>query len=107
MSSHVRMVQHTNEPTLEARGHPFDSFISHQDDFTFFARNLTLNVFNYIMLMHREEVAVMKTQTRFVDYVKTNYMVVVIAVLGVFAFLSAVLIAWPAVAYIASKLFVH
>jgi hypothetical protein len=41
------------------------------------------------MLAQEEEVTVMKTQTRFMDYVKTNYMVVVIAVLGVFAFLSA------------------
>jgi hypothetical protein len=48
----------------------------------------------------------MKTQARFMDFVKTNYMVVLIAVLGIFAFLSAVLIAWPAIAYIASKLFV-
>ena len=49
----------------------------------------------------------MKTQTRFMDFVKTNYLVVVIAVLGVFAFLSAILIAWPAIAFIASKLFVN
>jgi hypothetical protein len=58
------------------------------------------------MLTSREEVSVMKTQSQFMDFVKTNYMVVVIAVLGIFAFLSAVLIAWPAIAYIASKLFV-
>jgi hypothetical protein len=31
--------------------------------------------------------------------------VVVIALLGVFAFISAVLIAWPALAYIGAKLF--
>ena len=62
---------------------------------------------NVIVLLQEEEVTTMKTQTRFMDFVKTNYMVVVIAVLGIFAFLSAVLIAWPAIAYIASKLFVH
>jgi hypothetical protein len=56
--------------------------------------------------LQEEEVTQMKTQARFMDFVKTNYMVVVIAVLGIFAFLSAVLIAWPAIAYIASKLFV-
>ena len=75
--------------------------------FTLLVSKLTLTKLNYIMSTHKEEVTVMKTQTRFMDYVKTNYMVVVIAVLGVFAFLSAILIAWPAVAYIASKLFVH
>lgn len=47
----------------------------------------------------------MKTQYRFMDYVKTNYMVLVIALLGIFAFLTAVLVAWPAIAYLAAKLF--
>jgi len=47
----------------------------------------------------------MKTQSRFVENVKSSYLVVVIAMLGVFAFISAVLIAWPALAYIGSKLF--
>ena len=47
----------------------------------------------------------MKTQSRFMDNVKSSYMVMIIAMLGVFAFISAVLIAWPALAYIASKLF--
>ena len=47
----------------------------------------------------------MKTQSRFMDNVKSSYMVLIIAMLGVFAFVSAVLIAWPALAYIASKLF--
>jgi hypothetical protein len=51
------------------------------------------------------KVVVMKTQYRFMDFVKTNYMVVVIALLGVFAFLTAVLVAWPALAYLAAKLF--
>ncbi|MGK2945282.1 MAG: hypothetical protein ACSLFC_11150 [Desulfuromonadales bacterium] len=47
----------------------------------------------------------MKTQSRFMDSVKSSYLVLIIAALGVVAFFSAVLIAWPALAYIASKLF--
>ena len=47
----------------------------------------------------------MKTQNRMMDTVKSSYLVIVIAMLGIFAFISAVLIAWPALAYIASKLF--
>ena len=57
------------------------------------------------MLIYKEEVIVMKTQSRLMDVVKTNYMVLVIALLGIFAFLSAILVAWPAVAYLAAKLF--
>ena len=47
----------------------------------------------------------MKTQNRFMDNVKNSYLVLVIAMLGIFAFISAVLIAWPALAYIGAKLF--
>lgn len=47
----------------------------------------------------------MKTQSRMIDLVKSSYLVLVIALLGVFAFISAVLIAWPALAYIAARLF--
>jgi hypothetical protein len=47
----------------------------------------------------------MKTQSRFMDTVKSSYMILIIAMLGVFAFISAVLIAWPALAYIGAKLF--
>jgi len=47
----------------------------------------------------------MKTQSRLMDVVKSNYLVLILALLGRFAFISAVLIAWPAVAYIAAKLF--
>ena len=47
----------------------------------------------------------MKAQSRLMDVVKTNYMVLVIALLGIFAFLSAILVAWPAIAYLAAKLF--
>jgi hypothetical protein len=47
----------------------------------------------------------MKTQTNFMDTVKSSYLVLIIAALGVFAFISAILIAWPALAYIGAKLF--
>lgn len=40
-----------------------------------------------------------------ISVVKNSYIAVIIGLLGVFAFLSAVLIAWPALAYLASKLF--
>jgi hypothetical protein len=46
-----------------------------------------------------------QSQTKLIDVVKTNYLVIVIALMGVFAFISAVLVAWPALAYIASRLF--
>jgi hypothetical protein len=36
---------------------------------------------------------------------KDAYIVTIIALLGIFAFISAVLIAWPALAYLGSKLF--
>ena len=47
----------------------------------------------------------MKTQNSFMDNVNSSCLVLVIAMLGIFAFISAVLIAWPALAYIGSKLF--
>ena len=37
--------------------------------------------------------------------VKASYTIAVMAVLGVFAFISAVLIAWPALAYLCAKMF--
>ena len=40
-----------------------------------------------------------------VETAKSTYVLAVLAVLGVFAFVTAVLIAWPAVSYLASKLF--
>jgi hypothetical protein len=40
-----------------------------------------------------------------IDLVKSSYLVLILALLGVFAFISAVLIAWPALAYIGAKLF--
>jgi hypothetical protein len=36
--------------------------------------------------------------------VKSSYTLAVMAVLGVFAFVSAILIAWPALAYLGAKL---
>ena len=47
----------------------------------------------------------MKTAANLINVAKTSYTVAVMAVLGVFAFVSAVLIAWPALAYLGSKLF--
>ena len=47
----------------------------------------------------------MKTAANIINVAKTSYTVAVMAVLGVFAFVSAVLIAWPALAYLGSKLF--
>ena len=46
-----------------------------------------------------------QSQSKMMDVAKSSYLVVVIALLGVFAFISAVLIAWPALAYIGAKLF--
>jgi hypothetical protein len=40
-----------------------------------------------------------------VDTAKSTYVVAILSVLGVFAFITAVLIAWPAVSYLAAKLF--
>ena len=49
----------------------------------------------------------MKTQSqnKMMDVAKNSYLIVVVGLLGVFALISAVLIAWPALAYLASKLF--
>ena len=46
----------------------------------------------------------MSAATMIVNSVKASYTVAVMAVLGVFAFISAVLIAWPALAYLGAKL---
>ena len=40
------------------------------------------------------------------ETVKESYIVVIIALLGIAAFFTAVLVAWPALAYLASMLFV-
>ena len=46
----------------------------------------------------------MSAAAMIVNSVKASYTVAVMAVLGVFAFISAVLIAWPALAYLGAKL---
>jgi len=46
----------------------------------------------------------MSAATVVINSVRASYTVAVIAVLGVFAFVSAVLIAWPALAYLGAKL---
>lgn len=47
----------------------------------------------------------MKNQSTMMDTVKSSYLVLVLSILGVFAFISAVLIAWPALSYLGAKLF--
>jgi len=46
----------------------------------------------------------MKTAATIVNNVKASYTVAIMSVLGVFAFVSAILIAWPALAYLGSKM---
>jgi hypothetical protein len=46
----------------------------------------------------------MSAAAMIVDTVKASYTVAVMAVLGVFALVSATLIAWPALAYLGAKL---
>ncbi len=46
----------------------------------------------------------MSAATMIIDSVKASYTIAVMAVLGIFAFISAVLIAWPALAYLGAKL---
>ena len=46
----------------------------------------------------------MSAATMIINSVKASYTIAVMAVLGVFAFVSAILIAWPALAYLGSKL---
>lgn len=52
-----------------------------------------------------EKEAVMKSESRMVDLVSSSYVVFILGVVGVLALVSAVLIAWPALAYLGSKLF--
>ena len=47
----------------------------------------------------------MRNQATMMDTIKSSYLVVILAILGVFAFVSAVLIAWPALAYLGARLF--
>ena len=46
----------------------------------------------------------MSAATMIINSVRASYTVAVMAVLGVFAFISAVLVAWPALAYLGAKL---
>ena len=46
----------------------------------------------------------MSAATMLINSVKASYTIAVMAVLGVFAFVSATLIAWPALAYLGAKL---
>ncbi|MBE0575559.1 MAG: hypothetical protein IH613_06640 [Desulfuromonadales bacterium] len=47
----------------------------------------------------------MTTAANIVSTVKASYTIAVMGVLGVFAFVSAILIAWPALAYLGAKMF--
>ena len=47
----------------------------------------------------------MKSTANILNTVKASYTVAIMGVLGVFAFVSAVLIAWPALAYLGAKMF--
>jgi hypothetical protein len=47
----------------------------------------------------------MKSIANIQTIAKESYVAVVIGILGVFAFLSSILIAYPALAYLASKMF--
>ncbi len=47
----------------------------------------------------------MKNAANIVDNVKASYTVAIMSVLGVFALVSAVLVAWPALAYLGAKMF--
>jgi len=47
----------------------------------------------------------MNAENHFMDVAKTGYVLGLLGVVGVFAVISAVLIAWPALAYLGAKLF--
>ena len=47
----------------------------------------------------------MTTAANILNNVKASYTIAIMSVLGVFAFVSAVLIAWPALAYLGAKMF--
>lgn len=53
----------------------------------------------------KQKEAIMKTAARFNDFASGAYVITVLAVLGVFSVITAILIAWPALAYIGSKFF--
>ena len=47
----------------------------------------------------------MNSAANIINTVKASYTIAIMGVLGVFAFISAVLIAWPALAYLGAKMF--
>ena len=47
----------------------------------------------------------MNSAANIINSVKASYTIAIMGVLGVFAFISAVLIAWPALAYLGAKMF--
>jgi len=47
----------------------------------------------------------MNTAANILNIAKASYTIAIMGVLGIFAFVSAVLIAWPALAYLGAKLF--
>ena len=47
----------------------------------------------------------MQSAANIINSVKASYTIAVMGVLGLFAFISAVLIAWPALAYLGAKMF--
>ena len=46
----------------------------------------------------------MSAATTIINSVKASYTIAVLTVLGIFALISATLIAWPALAYLGAKL---
>ena len=46
----------------------------------------------------------MQSAANIVNAVKASYTIAIMGVLGLFAFVSAVLIAWPALAYLGAKM---
>jgi hypothetical protein len=47
----------------------------------------------------------MNSAANIINSVKASYTIAVMGILGVFAFISAVLIAWPALSYLGAKMF--
>lgn len=47
----------------------------------------------------------MKATAQLHDLIRSSYVVSLLALLGIMAIVSAILIAWPALAYLAAKLF--
>ncbi|HKL26140.1 MAG TPA: hypothetical protein VJ910_07960 [Desulfuromonadales bacterium] len=47
----------------------------------------------------------MRNQATMMDTIKSSYLALTLTILGAFAVISAVLIAWPALAYLGAKMF--